>query len=238
MTFARAQHAPGRFPTTRWSLILDAQHHEPARERALQELLARYWKPVYCYVRRRGLSADAAQDAVQGLFTQLLERDFLRRLDPTRGSLRSFLRKAADHYLINQYAQRTAKKRGGELRLVALDPRLAEELLAASPVDPGLAFDREWALGVMERALARLRTEYESGQRRGNVDTVLAFFGLGEVRSYAQAAAECGMTASQFKAALHRARARFRNILNEEVDETVEGGGEMELRRLFEALAC
>ena len=90
----------------------------------------------------------------------------------------------------------------------------------------------------MERALGRLRSEYESGERRGNADTVLAFFGLGEVRSYAQAAAECGMTPSQFKAALHRARTRFRDILNEEVDETVDGGAEMELRQLFEALAC
>jgi RNA polymerase sigma factor (sigma-70 family) len=238
MGFAHAPHAPGRFPTTHWSLILDAQRHAPSREPALEDLLGRYWKPVYCYVRRKGLDADAAQDAVQGLCAQLLERDFLQRLDPGRGSFRAFLRAAADHYLINQHARRTAEKRGGRVRVVTLDPRVAEELLAASPQDPGLAFDREWALGVMERALERLRTEYDSGHRRGNVDTILSFFGHGEVRSYAQAASECGMSASQFKAALHRARSRFRAVLKEEVDDTVNTDGEDELRSLFDALTC
>ncbi|MGF2075871.1 hypothetical protein, partial [Enterococcus casseliflavus] len=79
------------------------------------------WRPVYCYVRRKGMRADAAEDAVQGLFTQLLERQFLDRLDPARGSLRGFLKKATDHYLINQHARLTAAKRGGDVRLLALD---------------------------------------------------------------------------------------------------------------------
>jgi RNA polymerase sigma-70 factor (ECF subfamily) len=229
--------APARFPDTRWDLIQDVQRGAVPRQIALDELLARYWRPVYCYVRRKGMNADAAEDAVQGLFTQLLERQFLDRLDPERGSLRGFLKKATDHYLINQHARLTASKRGGAARTLSLDWQQAEQTLAAAPEDPTLAFDREWALAVMERAQGRLRAEYDGGRRRGNVDVVLGFFGLGQPRSYAEAATECGMSVAQFKAALHRARVRFRDLLAEEVGETVSGDGVGELRSLFDALS-
>lgn len=229
--------APAHFPTTRWDLIQDVQRGAVPHQIALDELLSRYWRPVYCYVRRKGMSADAAQDAVQGLFAQLLERQFLDRLDPTRGSLRGFLKKATDNYLTNQHARLTAAKRGGSTRTLSLDWQQAEQTLAAATEDPTLAFDREWALGVMERALERLRREYDSGRRGGNVDVVLGFFGLGPPRSYAEAATACGMSVAQFKAALHRARVRFRDLLCEEVGETVAGDGAGELRSLFEALS-
>ena len=91
----------------------------------------------------------------------------------------------------------------------------------------------------MERALQRLRGEYEDGTRKGRAEVVLRFFGLDEAPSYAEAAAACGMTAPQFKAALHRARARFRDILREEVAATVDddADGEREIGDLVRALS-
>jgi RNA polymerase sigma-70 factor (ECF subfamily) len=231
--------SPGRFPTTRWTLILAAREGEPSRRTALEQLLAVYWKPVYFYLRRRGLNAEDAEDAVQDLFTRLLERDFPARLDPDRGRFRSYLLTAMDHHLVNLHERRSAQKRGGGARVVPLDLVLAERELAAAPDDPLRAYQREWALGLMERALARLRTEYEDGTRKGRVDTVLRFFRLDAAPSYAEAAAESGMTVPQFKAALHRARRRFREILREEVEDTVQDGGqaEPELAELVRVLA-
>ena len=143
-----------------------------------------------------------------------------------------------DHYLANLYEKEAARTRGGGQRFVPLDLVLLERELPAAPEDPGAAFDREWAVAVMERALKRLRQEYEEGRRRGRLETVLRFFGLGEAPSYAEAAAECGMSVVQFKASLHRARARFRELLLEEVGATVgedrEADAELhELRRLL-----
>ncbi len=70
------------FPTTRWTLILAAQTDESARRAALDTLLSAYWRPLYVYLRRKGLPAEAAEDAVQGLILGLLEQDALSRLDP------------------------------------------------------------------------------------------------------------------------------------------------------------
>ena len=70
------------FPTTRWTLILGARADAPAERAALEQLCAAYWKPVYFFLRRKGLAPDAAEDAAQGFFLHLLQRDFLPRLDP------------------------------------------------------------------------------------------------------------------------------------------------------------
>ena len=210
------------FPTTRWTLIFASQQDGEARRPALEALLAMYWKPVYFYARRKGLSVEAAEDAVQGFFLRLLEHDFTARLDPARGRFRSYLLTAMDHFLINLREKEAALKRGGGVRLLSIDTAVAERDIAAAPEAPTRAFEREWALGLMERALGRLREEYEEGTRKGRAETVLKFFRLDGAPSYAEAAAECGMTVPQFKASLHRARERFRAILREEVAQTVE----------------
>ena len=226
------------FPTTRWSLVRAAGRDEPARREALEALLSTYWRPVYLYLRRKGLPPEAAEDAVQGLFLSLLEHDALERLDPLRGRFRSYLLTSLEHHLIKLHERGTALKRGGGLRVVSLDTLDAERDLPAIPDDPGRAFDRAWALSIMARASARLAREYEQGRRKGSAAAVLRFFALQEAPSHAEAARECGMTPTQFKAALHRARERFREILREEVAETVEDeeAVEGELRALFEAL--
>jgi RNA polymerase sigma-70 factor (ECF subfamily) len=235
---AGAHRAGGLFPTTRWTLILASRQGADARRAGLEALFAGYWRPIYIYLRRKGLPSERAEDVVQGFFASLLEREFLERADPARGRFRSFLRTSVDHYLANLYEKEAAQKRGGGLRFVSLDVALAERDLPADPESPDLAFDREWAVAVMERSLGRLRNEYEQGKRRGRIETVLRFFGFGEPPSYAEAAAESGMNLPQFKASLHRARARFREILIEEVGATVASDGEaagelLELRRLL-----
>src|SRR5262249_14874341 len=151
-----------------------------ARREALEALFTTYWRPLYAYLRRKGLSPEAAEDVVQGFFTSLLERDFLERADPERGRFRADLRVSVAHYLANLYEKQAAQKRGGGQRHVPLDLVLAERELEGAPEDPGAAFDREWAVAVMEQALAQLRREYEEGRRRGRLDTVLRFFGFGE----------------------------------------------------------
>jgi DNA-directed RNA polymerase specialized sigma24 family protein len=89
------------FPTTRWTLILASQDSGEAEKAALEQLCATYWKPVYFFLRRKGLSPAAAEDAAQGFFLHLLQRDFLPRLDPARGRFRSYLLRSLEHYLVN-----------------------------------------------------------------------------------------------------------------------------------------
>lgn len=227
----------GRFPTTRWTLVLAARPGEPAQREALEALLSLYWKPVYIYLRRKGLDADRAQDAVQGLFTQLLEHGFPGRVDATRGRLRSYLRAAADRYRINEHHKDVAVKRGRGLVPVAIDAGEAEHDLRSAADDPEQAYEREWAVATIARALDRLRQEYQDGRRRGQPEVILRFFGFEAAPSYVEAAAQCGMTPARFKASLHRARTRFRELLREEVAPTAsEGGVEEEIGHLLRVL--
>jgi RNA polymerase sigma factor (sigma-70 family) len=224
------------FPTTQWSVVLSSRDGDAAWRAALETLLPLYWKPVYFFLRRKGLSVEAAEDAVQGFFVHVMERDALPRADPARGRFRSYLLTCLDHYLINQHERDVAVKRGGRVKVVALDTGIAERELHAAPLDPSLAFDREWASGVMDRTIARLTREYEEGRRKGPAEVFLSFFRAEEAPTYADSAAACGMTVAQFKAALHRARERFSELLREEVAATVEGDVDLEMKALVAAL--
>jgi RNA polymerase sigma-70 factor (ECF subfamily) len=226
------------FPTTRWTLVLSAREGEAARRAALDELMTRYWRPVYLYLRSRGLPREAAEDAVQGLFAQLLERDFPARADPMKGRFRTYLKACADHYLAHQHEREVALKRGGTQRPVPLDALDAERDLAGEPA-LGAEFDRAWARDVMGRALGRLRDEYARGERKSGGEAVLRFFDPEQELSYAEASEACGLTTAQFKAALHRARRRYRELLREEVAETLAdaAGAEDEIRVLLQAVA-
>lgn len=232
--------APSRFPTTRWTLILEGKTSKEARQRALEELATVYWRPLYVYLRSRGLDATAAQDATQELLVTLMQRDVVDKVDPRRGRLRAYLKTAAQNHLAHQYEKDQAQKRGAGTRLVPIDEKLAERL----PLDaahPDEAFEREWALLVMQRALDALRAEFDSGTRAGPFALVERFFrpGLEQQPSYADAAREHGMSLPQLKAFLHRARVRFRELVKEQVLDTVErdGDAESELKALVEVLS-
>lgn len=213
----------GGFPGTRWTMILSSREGIDRRRSAMQDLLATYWKPLYFHARRKGLAIESAKDAVQGFCTHLLEQDFLSRLDPGKGRLRSYLRTSFDHFLMNEHEKNSAWKRGGKIAIVPLDFEAAEKAFR-----PDATFDREWAQHVMERAVANLRGEFENGTRKGSFDIAMRFFGFTEAPSYADAAKEAGMSVSQFKAFLHRTRERFREIVRAEVSDTVSDDREAE----------
>ena len=216
------------FPATRWTLIAGARAGPEARRAALAELLETYWKPLYYYVRRKGAAVEPAKDAVQGFFAQLLGRDFLDRLDPSRGRFRSFLRASMDHYLANAHEKQSAQRRGGGSPVLSLDVEGAERGMSGLPAAAGEAFDRQWAAQVMERALGRLRREFDDGGRRGPLDAVLDFFRPLPPPTYVEAAARAGLSVAQLKAFLHRVRVRFRELVRDEVAQTVADPTEIE----------
>jgi len=219
--------------------VLAARGSGDARRGPLGELLGAYWRPLYCFARRKGLGPADAEDAVQGFWVHLLERDFLSRLDPARGRLRAYLRTALGHHLVNAHERDRAKKRGGGVGTIAIDSEAAERALAAAPLEPDAAFDREWALVLMERALEKLRAEFATARRRAPFEAVAAFFGPDEPPSYQVAAARHGMTIPQLKSLLHRARRRFRELVEREALDTVAGRGlaEAEVRDLWQSLS-
>ena len=118
--------APGRpkamtrFDTTRWSIVLRARG-EPAEARAALEALCRtYRPPVLAYVRRRGYSAETAEDLAQTFFARFLEQAYHADADPARGRFRAFLLTALKRFLIDADDEVNALKRGGNIQFVRL----------------------------------------------------------------------------------------------------------------------
>ena len=209
---------------------------------ALGELCSTYWYPLYVFARRKGLSAEAAQDATQGFFARLLEKQGLRHVDPEKGRFRAFLLTSFKNHMADERAHAARKKRGGDAQHLPIDVQDAEGRYAHEPPDvetPERVFERRWALTVLERALERLRAEY-AGSGREAVFEQLKGYLTGESGSlpYARAAAALGMTEIAVKVAVHRLRRRFRARLLEEVAETVDGEGRLdeEIRHLMSAL--
>jgi RNA polymerase sigma-70 factor (ECF subfamily) len=225
------------FPETRWSLIRSARRDPQARRNALEELFAAYWMPLYFYARRRGSGVEAAKDAVQGFVVHLLEHDFLSRPDAEKGRFRAYLCTSFHNFLASEHERERAQKRGGGVRTVALDFELAENRLREAAEAADAAFEREWALGVMERSLKRLEEEFREGVRKGPFDAVRSYLQAART-SYEDCAREHGMTVPQFKAFLHRARTRFRELVRQEVAQTLAdpSGSDDEISELLRAL--
>ena len=122
---------------------------------ALSRLCRAYWYPLYAFVRRLGYNPHDAEDATQGFFADLLERQALDAVDQSKGRFRSFLMAAMKNFLSHQRERARAQKRGGGEALLTLDAVEAEERYQLEPADtasPDKLFDRRWALTVLEHA--------------------------------------------------------------------------------------
>ena len=163
MADADASRAGSPFPNTRWTLIEEVRGGGAGGERALAELCAIYWYPVYAYARRGGAAPPDAEDIAQGFFAHLLARGDLAGAEAARGRLLSFLLAALKHYIIDLHRKQSAQKRGGGATFIPIDAGDAEERYQEEPADlsdPEKLFERRWALALLDDAFARLEREY------------------------------------------------------------------------------
>jgi len=123
----------------------------------MEALLKRYWSPVYAYLRRRGCETHEAEDLTQEfLLKKVLGRDLLERADEARGRFRSFLKRALEHFVVDEH-RRVHGRDGARARTFVPDD--LQVLAAAEPGegdDPARAFDRQWAATVLDSALERV----------------------------------------------------------------------------------
>jgi RNA polymerase sigma-70 factor (ECF subfamily) len=236
--------AAGRrsFATTHWSLVVAAAHDSrPDAQAALATLCETYWYPLYYYVRRRGYRAEEALDLTQAFFATLLEKEYLRAADRERGRFRSFLLASLTHFLAKEWRRASARKRGGGRTPLPLDLQAGESRYSQEPshdVTPEKAFERRWALLVLERALSKLRDEYAAGGKADLFRRLAGFLGGEKSAPYKQVAADVGMTEAAVKVAVHRLRRRCRQVLRAEVAQTVADPADVdaELRDLMAAV--
>ena len=150
------------FLTTHWSVIDKiAADGDTPNQALINELLKKYWKPVYCFLRRKGYDNEQAKDLTQGFFEEVvLGRELIQRAEQTRGRFRTFLLTALEQYLARLHRKQTARKRIPTDKLVHLEQIDPAEL--PEPVDglsPGQSFNYAWVSSLLDKLLAEVQAK-------------------------------------------------------------------------------
>ncbi|HWQ91281.1 MAG TPA: sigma-70 family RNA polymerase sigma factor [Clostridia bacterium] len=231
-TGASSAHASPAFTTTHWSVVLSARDRTgPASVAALEKLCRAYWQPLYAFARRCGHSPTDAEDLTQGFFARLLEKDFLLKATSEKGKFRSFLLLALKRFMANEWDRQHAQKRGGFATFIEMDSQLAESRLVADDpaLQPDQLFDRQWALTLLQRTITALEEEYiRSGRAKLFEQLRGCLTPDASAVPYADIAARLKLSEAAVKMAVHRVRARYREILRAEIAQTVSTAEEVE----------
>ena len=221
------------FNTTHWSVVVAAgEEGSEQAALALSKLCQTYWFPVYAFIRKRGHSPEQSQDFTQEFFAVFLEKNYVTKAARDRGRFRAFLMSSVQNFLHNQYDKAQTQKRGGGQKLLSLDYDKAEERYRIEPVeesDPATIFEQQWAATLLDEALNRLRDEFGAEGRVGLFENLEAHL-WGDVESipYADLAQKSGLTEGNIKKIAHRMRQRCRELLREEIAQTVAMPGEVD----------
>jgi RNA polymerase sigma factor (sigma-70 family) len=232
------------FATTHWSVVVAAgRQNTPQSMQALDELCRTYWYPLYVYIRRRGHSREDAEDLTQSFFARFLEKNYLAGLSHDQGKFRAFLLAALKNFLANEWDRSQRQKRGGQIPHLSLDWENADsrfQLDAGESCLPDRSFDRAWATVLLDRVLTRLQVDCEAQDKGPWFASLKVFLTTAtEQASYAEAATALGLSEGATRTAVHRLRQRYRELLRDEIAQTVSDPAHIaeELQVLFQAFA-
>jgi len=216
------------FPETRWSVVLKTGDCDEDRAyAALSKLCEDYWYPLYAYVRKRGYDHAQAQDLTQEFFARILEKQQVQKARKEKGKFRSFLLVSMNHFLTNEWRRQNRQKRGGGKVSFFSELERADERFSFEVTDSNktadLLFEEKWALAILQKAVQRLKEEWSQGERKTMYESLKPLLaGDPDSRSYREVAEQIGLTEGAVKVAVHRMRQRLRDLLHEEVAQTVE----------------
>lgn len=237
------------FASTRWTLVYQAGDSRASSQgalNALSELCQIYWRPVYLFLRRQGITQHDAEDLTQGFFAEIIEDRTYARADQMKGRFRSFLLGTLKHFLADRRSYDHAQKRGGGAVPVQLD----EAAISDAEIQIGRAqnwsadgvFDREWAVSLLRQAIERLAREYAIAGKAALFEALKVHLAAGATAAvpYEEMAGRLGRAVPTLRSDVARLRVRYRAILREEVSGTVTDARDVdeELRHLREAMAA
>jgi len=152
-----------RFRTTRWSVISEIRDPRSAKSRAiLNTLLADYWKPIYCHIRKKGNTNERAKDLTQDFFyTVLYKKNLFAKARRSKGRFRSFLLTALDRYLISEMRYQNSKKRSAHKEIFSTELLKNLEIPDSfGAMTDEQSFDYAWIAAVVENVSANVRKHY------------------------------------------------------------------------------
>jgi RNA polymerase sigma-70 factor (ECF subfamily) len=223
------------FPTTRWSLLIQATLHGGEVEtEALAQFYRRYREPLVAFISRDPLQRPRAEDLAQEFFLHVIKTSFLRRADPSRGRFRSYLLGALVRFLSRERAHRLAEKRGAGTPQVSLQDTMESGEEFQVPDETVRIFDREWAIALLNRAQLEVQAAWAARDLAKEFETIRRFLpGAVSTPSYEEAAAALGWTVARLKTEIHRLRQHFRDYVRAEIALTVDAPHEIEAEMAY-----
>jgi hypothetical protein len=148
------------FPATHWERIDKIKSGQDADRALISLMLERYWKPVYCHLRRKGYDNECAKDLTQGFLHEIvLKRGLVHKADPSRGRFRSLLLTALKRYLVNVKQGESVRTRIPQEKLVPLtlvEPADLSHLMTES--SPDEVYHYVWLSVLLDQVLSAVQT--------------------------------------------------------------------------------
>lgn len=222
-----------RFGTTHWSVVVAAAQTDSSEaESAMERLCIAYWKPLYSYLRRKGCNIQEAEDLSQGFFSQrVVTKLVFKGVHPERGKFRTWLLSSLQNFVKNEWNRQMAIKRGGRVEHFSLDLDHAEAFYLQTQLEsdaPARAFDRSWAIALLENALENFKQQYDTEHKLKLFEALQSFLpGASIQSSYAEAAIKLGKSEDAIKMAASRFRKDFGRVLKDEIKRTVSTSSEV-----------
>lgn len=147
---------------------------------------------------------------------------------------------ALKRFLINAQAHARTRKRGGDISLRHMEDSRIDSGQFADDETPEQAFERSWALSVLDAAMHRLRAEAREAGKLALFDQLAEFLAESpDAADYERAAQALKLRRNTLAVAVHRLRHRLRQLVRAELEQTTDGREslEEELRALRASLA-
>jgi RNA polymerase sigma factor (sigma-70 family) len=235
---------PSNFTATRWSRVVGARGDSAEARAALSDLCAAYYAPVLAFLRRERGDEDAARELAQEFFHRLLSGAGVDGADPARGKFRSFLLGAVKHFLGDHRDHELRQKRGSGAIHEPLHPGTDSapgfDIADTRTLLPDAAFDRQWALTVLDRAFDTLEAALSAEGKASHIEVLRPWLIADADRgTQAAAAAQLGVSETTVRVIVHRLRQRYKEAVRAELRQTLAPGAsvESELQHLIVALA-
>jgi DNA-directed RNA polymerase specialized sigma24 family protein len=153
------------FQTTQWSVIEKiASNSETDNQILINDLLRKYWKPVYCYLRHKGHANEVAKDLTQGFFQEVvLGRKLVQQANKAKGSFRKFLLTSLSRYVKSAYRKEIAQKRIPKSNLFPIDYIDATELVEPlSELTAEESFHYAWVSSLLDEVFTEVEADCQA----------------------------------------------------------------------------
>lgn len=218
-----------RFANTRWSLVASIRDGT-GPQAPLLELCLHNWYPVYSYLRRCGHSPESSQELTRGFFHHLLRDDAVRAGAARFGRFREFLLAELHAFLIQESGLALVTTPIAPMSIEELESRQRKDSVHAG--SPEQALRRGFALGIIGGALQRLRSEAREAGRLEMFDLLEGFLTAEpQPGEFEQAAERLGARPLFVVMAVKRMRERFRELVDDELGDTVLNTDELAAER-------